>query len=65
MSNKVLCESCLYWVNCHKKNNKPNGFCLTMDLFTYTAKSKCKDYEEGRPTLVEEYDNYNYTGNNN
>ena len=41
------------------KDNKPYGFCLQCDLFTYTSKTKCSMYLEGKPLTEKEYENYN------
>ena len=54
MEKNILCTSCIYWVKCKKaerkeKFTKPYGFCTLEDLFTYTAKTRCQDCENGEP----------------
>ena len=56
---KILCKSCLYWVDCGEKESKPYGFCLIESLFTYTAKTRCNDYECGTPVSEQEFEEYN------
>ena len=53
----ILCKSCIYWVDCGEKENKPYGFCLAEDLFTYTARKHCNDYTKGTPITEEEFEN--------
>jgi hypothetical protein len=53
---EILCESCCHWVDCGEKDGKPYGFCLNLDLFTYTAKTACAEYDEGKPVTEEEFD---------
>ena len=54
----ILCKSCLCWVDCGKKNNKPYGFCLCEYLFTYTAKTSCKEYINGTPSTNKEWEDF-------
>lgn len=56
--DKILCKTCLFWVDCSKED-KTDGFCLMEDLFTHTAKTKCPNYEEGKPMNEQEYEDYN------
>lgn len=43
-NQKILCRTCLSWVQCGK--DKTQGFCLCKKLFTYTYETKCEDYFE-------------------
>lgn len=52
--NEVLCKTCLCWVDCGKRSGKIYGFCLVEDLFTYTAKTSCKEYIRGNPSIENE-----------
>lgn len=48
------CAHCALWVDCNVK-----GFCLAMDLFTYTEKEEdafCESYVPGKPLTDEEYE---------
>lgn len=56
MIGTVLCKTCCHWVDCGEKDGKPYGFCLNLDLFTYTAKTACAEYDEGKPVTEEEFD---------
>ena len=58
MKKKVLCKSCILWCDCGVKCGKPNGFCLCRDLFTYTARTECGEYQKGEPFTEEEFDRY-------
>ena len=49
-----ICQKCTWWVDCHNK-----GFCLQEDLFTYTEKESCRDFEQGKPMTEEEYEEEN------
>jgi len=51
---KILCETCLSWVQCGK-DDKGNlkGFCLLKPLFEYTFKTSCNEYFEDE-SLVED-----------
>ena len=51
MEKKILCKTCVNWVDC-----KTKGFCLLEDLFTYTKKRRCIDYEKGEPVTEQEYE---------
>lgn len=59
MNKKILCKTCIFWVDC-TKDNKPKGFCLLEDLFTYTDKEVCENYTEGKPVTEAEYEDYNF-----
>lgn len=48
---KILCKSCICWVDCGDK-----GFCLCRDLFTYTNETECEDYSDGEPSTEEEWE---------
>lgn len=52
--NKVLCKTCCKWVDCSK--DRPMGFCLEEDLFTYTERIMCGDYCEGKPMTEAEWE---------
>ena len=54
-NNQILCKSCNKWVDC-SKNNETQGFCLVLDLFTYTLKQTCTDYEKGKPMTEKEWE---------
>ncbi|WP_074640531.1 hypothetical protein [Treponema bryantii] len=54
--SKVLCKSCEKWVDCTKDDNLPIGFCLVEPLFTYTERTLCGDYEQGKPFTEEEWE---------
>lgn len=56
---EILCNECSTWVDCGIKNNKPYGFCLQKDLFTYTAETQCSAYIKGTPISELEYELYN------
>lgn len=49
-----VCRTCVYWVDC-----KTRGFCLNMDLFTYTAKRRCESHLEGKPVTEKEWEESN------
>ena len=51
---EILCESCSHWIDCGTKDNKPYGYCVMEDLYTYTARKKCPDYCRGEPVKEEE-----------
>lgn len=53
-----ICMVCAKWVDCDKMKllDKPFGFCLTRDLFTYTAETECGDYLNGIPFSEEEFE---------
>ena len=53
-----ICEQCSAWINCGEKDKKPYGFCLWEDLYTYTERSWCKEFSEGRPMDIKEYESY-------
>ena len=55
MEENVLCYKCMYWVNC-SRGRKKEGFCITEYLFTYTKKTECKDFMEGKPMTEKEFD---------
>ena len=55
MKKEILCKTCFYWVDCSKKE-KTHGFCLMCDLFTYTKKTKCRDYINGKPMTEKEFE---------
>ncbi len=57
--DEILCKNCIKWVNCGNKENRPYGFCLAEDLFTYTARTKCSEYTEENPITENEYEDYN------
>ena len=52
-----LCQHCIHWVDCSK--DKPTGFCLIQDFFTYTKRNYCNDFIEGEPMSEEEWEGYN------
>lgn len=58
MGKEVLCMTCLCWINCMGKNKEPHGFCLCEPLFTYTARTQCKDYIKGTPSTDEEWEDF-------
>lgn len=59
----ILCKKCATWVDCGKKNGETYGFCLQESLFSYTARTLCNDYLEGKPMSECEFDYYNKGGN--
>lgn len=56
---ECLCNKCATWVDCGIRENKPYGFCLQQDLFTYTARTDCIDFIEGKPITEKEYGEFN------
>ncbi len=54
--NKVLCKKCICWVDCGEKEKRPYGFCLSKDLFTYTAETKCGNFIKGVPFTEAEWE---------
>lgn len=56
MESEILCLTCAAWVDCGERENKPRGFCLTRDLFTYTAEIRCNDYIKGNPVTEKEFE---------
>ena len=56
MPNKILCYHCSSWVDCSNDAEK-KGFCITENLYTYTEREECKDFEEGDPMTEQEYEN--------
>ena len=53
---EILCKTCNYWVDCGEKEAEAHGFCLLESLFTYTKRSKCRDYEKGKPMDEDEWE---------
>lgn len=58
MKKDVLCETCNFWVDCTREDNKPHGFCICRDLFTYTYETRCKDYAKGTPISEDDFENW-------
>lgn len=60
MTDDVLCTHCIKWVKCtpHKnsKVQEPYGFCLAEDLFTYTARNRCKEFTAGECCTEQEWE---------
>ena len=52
----ILCKTCAAWVDCGLKDDKPYGFCLMCDLFTYTAATTCPNHVDGEPIPEKEYE---------
>ena len=56
----ILCETCSYWVKCRLTDKAAVkgawGFCVREELFTYTQRDKCKDYQKGEPITSEEWE---------
>lgn len=57
---KIVCKKCSCWVDCTKDKNKPYGFCLMEDLFTYTEKTKCEKFIDGTPVTEKDFDDCHY-----
>lgn len=53
-----ICEKCVRWVNCGKKDGKTYGFCVLESLYTYTVRSCCRDYLKGSPMGIAEFEMY-------
>jgi hypothetical protein len=58
---EIICSKCSSWVDCGIKYGERYGFCLLQDLFTYTARTDCVDFTEGKPLTEKEYDEFNYS----
>lgn len=57
----ILCTHCNYWVKCtpneKAKVQEPYGFCMLESLFTYTAKTSCRLFNEGQPMSEQAWEN--------
>ena len=56
MKKDILCKFCAHWVDCGEKGGEPWGFCVFRDLYTYTAYTRCGDYDRGEPMTEAEFE---------